>query len=512
MQSIRVKTESIQKYQQLYGAPDPVLAVHFMIGNQRAAREHFKDKWPELVPILEVHIGRILKSKLGANDILIRREALSYYIICTDRDLIEMTNFCKRIAAHVFEKIFSNDIHLQKLQISLSALSVDMANVTNDSALKKALFTLEDSEGQSTIVSRDNYAACKPEQIDHSLVRQIAALRGTCDQFFSAISKVPDTDETLKEYHSELRRVRRAANIISRGISSLLKDTDDIEATDDSENATDTPTTTTSVPAEESVKQTEAESIRLDVEKQIAPDAEVAYFPVWNVPKQLIDIYRCSIIRHLPSGIVEVNTGSETQHGSFVVDNLIVRKVLADLPEFTGPDADCMLYMPLHANTILSDQHFAQITSKLKPLTLVERKQLLIGIHGITENTSAETIQKLTIAVKPYCRTINFRITGNKSLSSVIKKAGGSAIGLHVDDVLTTSANITENITQLATEADSVHILSFTEGVHSVALAATAIGAGISYISGEAIASPLELPWGALEFKVESLYSRVISD
>jgi len=500
------QTSSEQKYQHLYGVEEPVLAVHFMISNQRAARQFFKKKWTDLVPMLEVQIGKLLNSKLSDDDILIRREALSYYLICDQRDADEMKSFCERRAAHIFEHVFNDDPHLQELQISLSAVPVDMKDVADDDALKEAVFAVGDSDGWASVVSRHNYASRKPEQIDHTLVRQIAALRGTCDQFFSAMPKVPEDDETLRTYQQELKKLQQAADIISKGITKLLGN-----APDDIPEIAPEP----SAPAEQVVEPAPApfvDQLQLDVEKQIAADAEVVYFPVWNVPKQVIDTYRCGIVRHMPSGLVEVNAGIETRHAAHVVDNLVTRKVTTDLPMFAEPGESCMVIMPLHANTILTEKYFRDISAKLKPLSLMERKQLVLEVIGITDNTTTETIQRLVDTIRPFCSSISFRISGKNRFPNIIKRSGASALGLHVDDFLITTADITQEISQIAVDAEKFKMASFAEGVHTVAVAATAIGAGVALISGEAVGSPLDLPWGTVDFKVESLYTRVISD
>lgn len=510
MQAAIKKPAEDNKYLSLYEADDVVRAVHFMVSNQRAVRKALQQKWGTLVPLLEVQIGKLLNEKLAEDDILFRREPFSYYIVSANRDQSETACFSERLAAYVYEKVFSADTHLQELQISLSSITLQTKTISDDKAFREALFGVHDSDGWNSIVSHHNFASRKPEQVNHSLIRQIIALRGMCDHFFSSIPHVPDTDEALKEHLKQLQKLQQASGIVTRNINNLLKDLP-LEEEKDAPPEVKAPPKEIEEPVKAEPVATEEDEIQLDVQKQIAADAEVAYYPIWNVARQMIDMYRCTIVRHLPSGVVEINTGAETQHGSYVVDYLIVRKVIADLELFTEPDSDCSVYLPIHANTIQSKKHFQPIANKLKSLSLTDRKQLLICITGVTENTTAEMLQKLVSTVRPYCKSVSYRYTGLNKLPSAMKKAGGNAIGLHVDDLTITTADLTREIEVLAENAETFKLVSFVDGVNSVATAATAIGAGISLISGDAVGTPLEIPWGVVDFKVESLYSKVLS-
>jgi len=473
------------------------------VSNQQKIRNTLKDRWSKIVPMLELQIGKLLQDRMVPEDILLRKETLDYYLICPGRDETEVSSHTERLAARICEKIFCPDKLLEDLQINLYIFPLKPTDFESSSGIKHFIFEHEDSEGRSMTVGRHNYASCRPEHINNKLVRQISGLRSTCDSFFLKLSPMPEKDEDLLPYRSALARIAEATKIVNLTIGKIL----DGHAALPAGNSVPKPVAVAAAPA----SPTTETKLQNELAATIGEHAELVYFPIWDVKKQLVNSYRAAIVRHLPSETVELNSGAETDIAAHLIDWLLIQKTQQDnIDDQDGGDASAFV-LPLHINTLLSAQHFTKIELRLKALSIVQRKQLKIEVIGATHNTIFETIKKQVAKIRIYCASVCFRLPPGAKPTANFRKAGVSSVGFHVADLLNEKSNIEKEIEQLAMLSEKYHLSSFVYGVDSIAEAALSIGSGVNFISGHTVGNALEIPWGTLPFEVESLYARVLS-
>ena len=500
------------KLENLLSHTEPVFVVHMFISNQQKIRNTLKDRWSTIVPMLELQIGKLLQDRMVPEDILLRKETLNYYVICPGRDETESSSHTERLAAGICEKIFCTDKLLEDLQINLYIFPVQPTDFANPDSLRSHAFAHNDSEGRSMTVGRHNYASCRPEHINNKLVRQISGLRSTCDSFFLKLNRMPDEDEELLAYRAALARIAEATKIVNQGIGKILDNHAALPASNPAPKKHAVPDSppVAAAPAVSSVPSVETK-LQNELAATIGEHAEMVYFPIWDVKKQLVNSYRATIVRHLPAETVELNCGVETEIAAHLIDWLLVQKTQQDNIDDEDADDASSFILPLHINTLQSAKHFTKIEMRLKALSIMQRKRLKIEVIGATRNTIFETIKKLVAKVRIYCTSVSFRLAPGVKPSANFKKAGISSVGFHITDLLYENANIDKEIEQLVLTSEKLHLSSFVYGVDSIAEAATSIGSGVNFISGQTIGNALEIPWGTLPFEVESLYARVLS-
>lgn len=483
-----------------------IFAAEIFVSNQRLVRHTLKEKWTNIVPILEVKIGKLIQHHNTPDDILTRKGPLDYFLISMNKDAVEAHSHVERLASSVYEEIFAEDPFLEGLQISISAHHITTEKLADMSALKELLFGTENSDGWSATISKKNYSSFRPERVQHKLLRHIIGLQSVCETLLSEIHPLPDAADNLTAHHGRLARLSEASNIVNTNIASLLDRQADAPVSKAPEPVDPEP-----IP-EPKTQAPPKSGLEKDLHRIIGDDASLVYFPIWDVEQQLVNSYRAAIIRQIPTGPVELNTGTETSIAAYKIDQLVMRKVIEDITDFAGEEDGFTFVMPLHINTIQSKEHFSKVELGLKSLSIVERRALKVEIVGATEYTTAATILALINKIKVYCSGVGFRKPNGLEVSPQFRKMGITHTGFHIEDIALENINVGQEIEKLGYTAEKANLVSFIYGIDTVADSAQAIGAGIKFLGGEAIGSPLETPWGTLPFAVESLYSRVLAN
>tara|TARA_R110002096_G_scaffold50539_12_gene132578 strand:+ start:1012 stop:2388 length:1377 start_codon:yes stop_codon:yes gene_type:complete len=458
--------------------------------------------------MLEVKIGKLVQSQMAPDDILSRKMALSYFLISTQNEMVEAHNFLKQLSSNIYANVFACDPTLEDLQVSLHTHQIPTNEHASIEDLKSALFKTDDSDGWGITIGKENYFAHQSDNTGHDLVLNVIRMRKICDHILAQMRPLPSSDNELKSYTAALIKLSEASQLVNSGVADLC----DLNVATQSVNAP-TPEPVISPPPQE-IAPPPLTGLQQDLIKQIGEEAELVYFPIWAVEKELVNTYRGGIIRNLPSGTVELNTGTETHIASYKIDQLVARKVREDMRNLIVEDEDdaFTFVLPIHMNTLQSKEHFLKIDMTLKTLSIAERKNLKIEILGATQYTTAATVLAMINKVKLYCSGVGFRKPNTLEISPAFKKMGITHVGFHIDDLSLDSIDPNRAVEQLGETADKANLSSFVYGVNNVAISALSIGAGINFISGEAIGSPLETPWGSLPFAVESLYTKVLSN
>jgi len=508
--------------------PHNSCVAHLHIMNQEQVRNDLGKKWSQIVPILEVQIGKIIRSVLPGNDLVFRKQALSYYVICVGHDFAEARCLLEGVAATIYNRVFGQDQALDGLQIILSAYSKTLLDFSDTDALKAELFDKDDKDGWSTIVDRNNAASFQPEAIENKILRRIVGMRSACDHLISRLYPLPESDSELANHGTALKRIASVSRKLDWSITRLLDGSDAAGPEPSQTEQEEAPVSqkTVEVPADiqppkapaqpaPKIAMSELESketaLFKDREASIGSDTDFAYFPIWNVKAQLVNSYRCGIVRHLPSGDIELNTGTETDVAAYKIDRLVQRKLALDLRDGGLDQDESTFVLPLHINTLQSPEHFRRLELALKSLSLAERKKLEIEIIGATPNTLLKTVQKAIVQIKIYCVAIGYRVQATELITENVRKIGVTHVGFHLEDMKLAGKNAVREIEALGRQAEALDLESYVMGVHSVADAAVSIGAGIKFIGGRAVGNELDMPWGTLPFEVESLYSRLLS-
>jgi|GEM_PF-5455459 len=488
-----------------------VVVAGIAICNQHAVKTKVGGKWAKIAPLLEVQVGKYLNKRMQEEDLLFREQELTYHMVMHGLSAQDAAFSIGKTASGVYEAIFLRDPVLEELQISVSVAPLRMPSGQSVSDVKNIVIARDRSLSWAETIGRGNFASYRPEKAEHKLLKQIFGLRSACDALISSPNGLPQSDQAFLNHQSELGRMLFTMKGAVYSIEKLLSGQQLEDSVRDNQETTPSVELTPAPAPKVSSYERKLAILNHDAMATLGSDIELVYMPIWNVKEEVVNSYRCAIVRHLPSGTGELNAGTETEYAPFKIDELVLRKLVLDLKEGGLAEDESSFVLPLHINTVLTESDFLKISAALNSLTLVERQKLKVELLGMTKNTSLGLVQKAISKIKGYGKETGLRAMEAGQVIPQLKKTGVTHIGLHLADLQVTNMDADKEIEAFATNADELRFRAFIYGVDRVADAAQAIGAGFGFISGQSIGDALSAPWGTVPFKVSSLYSRMIS-
>jgi hypothetical protein len=195
------------------------------------------------------------------------------------------------------------------------------------------------------------------------------------------------------------------------------------------------------------------------------------------------------------------------------LDEIVLKHTLDDLGELVRENRTLLLVMPLHFESVASParrRRYAQLLQER--LDDATRKLLLIEIEGTPHGVPQPRLLEIIAPLRPHCRNLLLRLAPETVEFSNIKGTGATAAGCDIAYHPGPEFLLMQHLNRFArTASEKASLQTYVLGAHSMSLVAAALGAGFQYISGDAIAKPINHPRGLVEFSLSDLYSRVAS-
>jgi hypothetical protein len=241
------------------------------------------------------------------------------------------------------------------------------------------------------------------------------------------------------------------------------------------------------------------------------------YRPIWDQTRNVVPAYLC--VSQAPSADgsslwwdgAAVTQGNPEERAR--LDEIVLKHTLDDLGELVRENRTLLLVMPLHFESVASAarrRRYAQLLQER--LDDATRKLLLIEIEGTPHGVPQPRLLEIIAPLRPHCRNLLLRLAPETVEFSNIKGTGATAAGCDIAYHPGPEFLLMQHLNRFArTASEKASLQTYVLGAHSMSLVAAALGAGFQYISGDAIAKPINHPRGLVEFSLSDLYSRVAS-
>ena len=511
-----------------------IIAVQIV--NLGVVQRAFENQWAQILPMLEVKIGKEIKNFLQANPLLLRTAPLSYFVVTGSRSLDNSKMKAEALAAHIHALLMQLGQQLSKAQVMIRVFEHDRREADNIDDFKAALASVPAAEQWVAVIDHRHAAAIRaavpepepehgpvpvsepaaaqpvtaslPEPGDAEPAQRHAA-RQSPGTLSPAASAAPNTTATQAEAASappqattQPKPTPSAPHTAGTASSLQASQQRPNVPTPAPQGALHAPTHATNIR-----RNSEAEAIWLKQFKdKMGANYTLAYFPIWNVKREKLDTHRYVFMK---DGAAEKQLipYNDLPLSSQAIDLLLAERAAIDVPVFAQWDKPSALTVPIHLRTLLEDEYAAPIRAKLNPLPITSKRLLLVEILGIGPYTRSEDIRKAIANNRGICGNLIARLPFHYAQASELKGSGLTAIGYNLHTITDESVHATEEMDKLARMGDKLGCRSFIFGADNLASAVMAASAGITYVCGSAVARPPATPDIARIFDIKALYS-----
>jgi hypothetical protein len=219
-------------------------------------------------------------------------------------------------------------------------------------------------------------------------------------------------------------------------------------------------------------------------------------------------------VGHLPSddgsGVLWegalVTRGDPAQRAQF--DEAVLARALGHLSDLVREKRVALVAVPLHFETLGASARRRRIAELLDGrMSESERKLLMIEIDGVPAGVPQARLLDMIAPLRRNCRAVMLRLRIEGGDFASLKGCGAKAINVDIGEYAGTEAAIIPQMNRFARLArEKGGLESCVLGADTTSLATAALGAGFDYISGDAVAKPVDHPRGLVDFSSANLF------
>jgi hypothetical protein len=242
-----------------------------------------------------------------------------------------------------------------------------------------------------------------------------------------------------------------------------------------------------------------------------------AYRPMWDSGRNVVSAYRC--VAQAPSpdgGSALVDAAGVIGNDAVAIqrlDEAVLGRVLKHLDELLRDNCTLLLSLPVHFETLGAVARRRQYAETLnRALDDRGRKLLLVEVQGIPLGVPQARFVELLAPLRAHCRAIMLRLPIETIDFSNVKGCGALAVGCDIGGHAGPEFILMQQMNRFARAAsDKTGLPTSLHGASSLSLVTAALGAGFTYIDGDAVAKLIDDPRGLVDFRLADLYRPLTS-
>lgn len=260
--------------------------------------------------------------------------------------------------------------------------------------------------------------------------------------------------------------------------------------------------------------------------EQDASPIRMSFEPVFYVPRKTIGLYRCQASLQLPTEQLSYRAILDNvDDPEFIgtLDRLILEHAIRTLYGVLGGSKRSAVLIPVSYRTLNWPKGQREYLNACKQLSPTCRSLVIWEIHDVPIDSWSVRLAPLVNVIKPYGRQVFMLIpvekyvglTQHRQLFRRLASVQANGVRCVVADLSRVSASEERKIEFLDAWAESAEkstLHTSIQGVDSLSLAMAAVGAGIDYISGPAVADSISELRGVNSKEIIHLYVRRFSD
>jgi hypothetical protein len=239
------------------------------------------------------------------------------------------------------------------------------------------------------------------------------------------------------------------------------------------------------------------------------------YRPVWDQVRQVLATYRCV-------GLVPTSSfGCAMSEAESVIggddeaaarlDEALQRRVLDDLDDMMRGHRRVLLSLAVRFQTLASvSRRRSYIGVLSRRLDVEARKFLVIAVVGVPPGVPQSRLVELVSPLRPHCRGVGLRLALETADFSHVKGSGIVAVACDISGHPGSEFAVMQLMNRFNRAAAKVPVTTYLQGARSLSQVTAALGAGFTYIEGDAVAKPVDNPRNVAEFRLADLYRPMI--
>jgi hypothetical protein len=188
------------------------------------------------------------------------------------------------------------------------------------------------------------------------------------------------------------------------------------------------------------------------------------------------------------------------------LDRAVQRHVIDDINALLTHDQRVILMMPVHYETLASWPRRQDYVAQLEQLPTPTQQLLVVDILGTPTGVTQSRLVELIAPLRRYCRAVAMRVPLAAADFASIKLAGAIVVGCDIGRMTGAELAIIQDMGQFQRAAEKAGLACYIRGIHTRSLAAAALAAGFSYISGDAVAEVTPRPTTPVRYNILDIY------
>lgn len=247
-------------------------------------------------------------------------------------------------------------------------------------------------------------------------------------------------------------------------------------------------------------------------EPDVVPaDLQFFFRPMWSVRRSAMTTYLCypttetdgrgvhSDYHALPHGEASSLVGE--------LDLMTLHTIAVRMAELQRQGKQTLLAGTVHAKTLESRETRNEFIAMCQAIPEKLRRLLIYEIAGVPVATAPETrIAQLVSTVRPFVQAVVLRCPLESRRLAGLRMLGVGTVSIHLGPSAPSEERLLADMNRFAELAAKGQLRSVAHGLTSRSLATIAIGAGFTYIDGEAVDPPRPEPGQMRKFDLVDFY------
>ena len=249
------------------------------------------------------------------------------------------------------------------------------------------------------------------------------------------------------------------------------------------------------------------------VEKLPALNIGVRYVPMWDTRRQVISTYLAQPFLRSNGRLVSGRRQIQATDGTIThlpLDQAILGKASDDLYLLLQGGMRSLVCLEVHYETLASATSRTDYLERVRALSPDMRRHLIVALVGLPQGVPAVRLFDITAGLRQTCRSVIARTDLRDPMFSCLRDAGILVAGIELIERPVDETQLIQRLTGFSAAAHKAGLASFLHGVPSLSIAAAAVGAGFTYISGAPVASPADGLRMVARYGLQDLYSRML--
>lgn len=256
----------------------------------------------------------------------------------------------------------------------------------------------------------------------------------------------------------------------------------------------------------------EAEQSAKQWKRMLIRDATVVYAPVWNVQSRYVSLFRCmlgdTIGKSVVGRIQSLSTTEEMLHTLSELDLVIVSRGVQALHRLVQEGRKAELILPLTFHTLANRRQRDAFLRLCRDIPEAYKSLIHFELHTIPAGVPLPRIVGTIQQLKPLAKSIILQTPMDEQRLRQVSGTGLYGAACDAGWFSQASVNIELYLRRYVSCARAFKLRVFVYGVSTVGLVEAAIRSNVDYVSGEAVAHPLDAPKSAYSLAIGEAWPR----